>query len=190
MAPPFPHLNVASAYSMRYGTAFPRALVDRASEYGMDILALTDRDGLYGAVKHAQACAAVGIAPVLGVNLALDVPASAFTPVPGIRTPRPRTGPEAEDRVTVLARSGGWSRLCRLVTAAHSTGERGAPKVTRELVGTWAGGPGGDHGFGDDDGLVVLLGPRSDVGRAVAERRDEHARTLLGLWRAAVPGVV
>ncbi|NUP66952.1 MAG: PHP domain-containing protein, partial [Nonomuraea sp.] len=142
MAPPFPHLNVASAYSMRYGTAFPRALVDRASEYGMDILALTDRDGLYGAVKHAQACAAAGIAPVLGVNLALDVPASAFTPVPGIRTPRPRTGPEAEDRVTVLARSGGWSRLCRLVTAAHSTGERGAPKVTRELVGAWAGGPG------------------------------------------------
>ncbi|GAA3104190.1 hypothetical protein [Nonomuraea salmonea] len=28
------------------------------------------------------------------------------------------------------------------------------------------------------------------MGRAVAERRDEHARTLLGLWRAALPGVV
>ncbi|WP_171075320.1 DNA polymerase III subunit alpha [Nonomuraea basaltis] len=194
MAPPFPHLDVSSAYSMRYGTAFPQALVRRASEYGMDILALTDRDGLYGAIKHVQACAEAGIAPVLGVNLALDTPASAFTPVPGMRTPRPRTGPDAEDRITVLARGGGWSRLCRLVTAAHYAGERGAPKVTRELAGEWAGGPhderGGDHGFGAEDGLVVLLGPRSDVGRAVAERRDEHARTLLGLWRAAVPGVV
>ncbi|MFD0471329.1 PHP domain-containing protein [Nonomuraea thailandensis] len=57
MAPPFPHLDVCSAYSMRYGTAFPRALVNRAVEHGMDILALTDRDGLYGAIKHAQACA-------------------------------------------------------------------------------------------------------------------------------------
>ncbi|MFB4282399.1 DNA polymerase III subunit alpha [Nonomuraea sp. MTCD27] len=190
MAPPFPHLDVSSAYSMRYGTAFPRALVSRAVEHGMDILALTDRDGLYGAIKHAQACAEAGVAPVLGVNLALDVHASAFTPVPGVRPPRPRTGPNAEDRVTVLARAKGWSRLCRLVTAAHHTGERGAPKVTRELVAEWAGGPGGDHGFGAEDGLVVLLGPRSDVGRAVAERRDEHARTLLGLWRAAVPGVV
>ncbi|MEV0383128.1 DNA polymerase III subunit alpha [Nonomuraea sp. NPDC050643] len=189
MAPPFPHLNVCSAYSMRYGTAFPRALVSRAVEHGMDILALTDRDGLYGAIKHAQACAEAGIAPVLGVNLALDAPASAFTPVPGLRPPRPRTGPNAEDRVTVLSRGKGWSRLCRLVTAAHHTGERGAPKVTRELVGEWAGGPG-EHGFGAEDGLVVLLGPRSDVGRAVAERRDEQARTLLGLWRAAVPGVV
>ncbi|MGN9845399.1 DNA polymerase III subunit alpha [Nonomuraea sp. H19] len=190
MAPPFPHLNVCSAYSMRYGTAFPQALARRAAEHGMDILALTDRDGLYGAIKHAQACAEAGIAPAFGVNLALEAPASAFIPVPGLRPPRPRTGPNAEDRVTVLARSGGWSRLCHLVTAAHHAGERGAPKVTRELVAEWAGAPGGDHGFGAEDGLVVLLGPRSDVGRAVAERRDEHARTLLGLWRSAAPGVV
>ncbi|HEX4812243.1 MAG TPA: DNA polymerase III subunit alpha, partial [Nonomuraea sp.] len=188
MAPPFPHLHVCSAYSMRYGTAFPQALARRAAEHGMDILALTDRDGLYGAIKHAQACAEAGIAPVLGVDLALDTPVPAL--VPGLPAPRPRTGPDAEDRVTVLARGGGWSRLCRLVTAAHHAGERGAPKVTRELVGEWAGGPGGDHGFGADDGLVVLLGPRSDVGRAVAERRDEHARSLLGRWRAAMPGVV
>ncbi|MEO3796420.1 DNA polymerase III subunit alpha [Nonomuraea sp. B10E15] len=192
MAPPFPHLNVCSAYSMRYGTAFPRALASRAAEHGMDILALTDRDGLYGAIKHVQACAEAGIAPVLGVNLALDVPAPSL--LPGLPPPRrPRTGPGAEDRVTVLARGGGWSRLCRLVTAAHHAGDgarRGAPRLTRELAGEWAGGPGGEHGFGADDGLVVLLGPRSDVGRAVAERRDEQARTLLGLWRAAVPGVV
>ncbi|MCF6471331.1 DNA polymerase III subunit alpha [Nonomuraea sp. MG754425] len=215
MAPPFPHLGVSSAYSMRYGTAFPRALVNRAAEHGMDILALTDRDGLYGAVKHVQACAEAGIAPVIGVNLALgaSAPAGALVPgapmpsatvpgatvpgvsvpgvsVPGVRAPRPRTGPDAADRVTVLARGKGWSRLCRLVTAAHHAGERGAPEVTRELVGEWAGGPGGEHGFGAEDGLVVLLGPRSDVGRAVAARRDEHARALLERWRAAVPGVV
>ncbi|MCK2212199.1 DNA polymerase III subunit alpha [Actinomadura sp. ATCC 31491] len=192
MAPPFPHLNVCSAYSMRYGTAFPQALARRAAEFGMDILALADRDGLYGVIKHVQACADAGIAPVVGVNLALEAPPSG--PVPGMRPSRPRTGPDAEDRVTVLARGEGWSRLARLVTAAHRAGERGKPQVTRELIGAWAGGPGGgqggDHGFGADDGLVVLLGPRSDVGRAVAERRDEHARTLLGRWRAAVPGVV
>ncbi|MFC7100600.1 PHP domain-containing protein [Nonomuraea rubra] len=128
MAPPFPHLDVCSAYSMRYGTAFPRALVNRAVEHGMDILALTDRDGLYGAVKHAQACAEAGIAPVLGVNLALDTPAPAFSPVPGARAPRPRTGPDAEDRVTVLARGKGWSRLCRLVTAAHRAGSAARPR--------------------------------------------------------------
>ncbi|WP_113702044.1 PHP domain-containing protein, partial [Nonomuraea lactucae] len=126
MAAPFPHLNVSSAYSMRYGTAFPQALVRRAAEDGMDILALTDRDGLYGAVKHAQACADAGIAPVFGVSLALDGTGAGagFDPLPGFdarepRRARPATGPDSEDRITVLARSGGWSRLARLVTDAH-----------------------------------------------------------------------
>ncbi|MEV4166930.1 DNA polymerase III subunit alpha [Nonomuraea dietziae] len=265
----FPHLHVSSAYSMRYGTAFPHALARRAAEHGMDILALTDRDGLYGALKHAQACADARISPVFGVDFALApfagaVPAASeedHGPLSGSTRPasqrsrsaapgsnrsapasgaslagaprasgalgasgpreaRPRTGPDAEDRVTVLARSGGWSRLCRLVTAAHYAGVRGEPALTRELVAEWAAGssgpspfghqgpapapgaslsrdparPGGirgsESGFGPDDGLVVLLGPRSDVGRAVAARRDEHARTLLNLWRSHVRGVV
>jgi len=181
MAPPFPHLNVSSAYSMRYGTAFPQALVRRATEDGMDILALTDRDGLYGAIKHAQACAEARIAAVFGVNFAL----AGSVARPGVHggagpggRGRARTGPGAQDRVTVLARAGGWSSLVRLVTAAHYAGERGAPEVTRDLIASVAGG-----------GLTVLLGPRSDVGRAVAERRDEHARALLDLWLATVPGV-
>ncbi|MFG3442284.1 DNA polymerase III subunit alpha [Nonomuraea sp. NPDC047897] len=201
MAPPFPHLNVCSAYSMRYGTAFPQALARRAADDGMDILALTDRDGLYGAVKHAQACADAGIGPVFGVDLALagldhgrddtlagldhgrDDTLPGFTVLePRPRGPRPRTGPDAEDRVTVLARSHGWSRLARLVTAAHRAGDRGAPRVTRELVAA--------HDAPGSGGLMVLLGPRSDVGRAVAERRDEQARALLGRWRSLLPGVV
>jgi error-prone DNA polymerase len=148
----FAHLHVSSAYSLRYGTAFPRALAERAAEHGMDILGLTDRDGLYGAVKHARACLAAGISPVIGVNLAC--------------------GPS---RITVLARADGWTALCRLVTAAHHAGERGEPVVTRDLVGRHA------------EGLVVLLGPGSDLAQAAAGRRDEQARSLLLEWRAAVP---
>jgi error-prone DNA polymerase len=47
--------------AMRYGVASPAALVTRAAELGMPALALTDRDGLYGAVKHAVACQAAGL---------------------------------------------------------------------------------------------------------------------------------
>lgn len=70
----FSHLHVASGFSMRYGTAMPEALVDRAAELGQPALALTDRDGLYGAVRFTQAARRAGIAPVLGVDLALEVP--------------------------------------------------------------------------------------------------------------------
>ena len=70
MPDPFPHLHVASGYSLQYGASHPHTLVERAVEHEMDTLALTDRDGTYGAVKFAKACLAAGIRPVLGVDLA------------------------------------------------------------------------------------------------------------------------
>ncbi len=69
-ADPFTHLHVASGYSLQYGASHPHVLVERAAEQEMDTLALTDRDGTYGAVKFAKACRRAGIRPVLGVNLA------------------------------------------------------------------------------------------------------------------------
>ena len=58
----FVHLHVASGFSMRYGTATPEALVERAAQHGQPVLALTDRDGLYGAVRFVVAATAAGIA--------------------------------------------------------------------------------------------------------------------------------
>ena len=58
----FSHLHVASGYSLQYGTATPQALAERAAELGQPIMGLTDRDGLYGAVRWALACRSAGIA--------------------------------------------------------------------------------------------------------------------------------
>jgi error-prone DNA polymerase len=152
MADAFPHLDVLSSASMRYGTAPPAALVERAADLGMDMLALTDRDGVYGAVKHVRACRDAGIRPILGADLAVAAPDGG--------------------RVTVLARGRrGWASLCRLVSAAHA-GSRGAPAATRRAIAEHA------------EGLVVLLGPGSDVARAAADRRPGRARLLLDRWRA------
>ena len=90
MADPFVHLHVSSGYSLRYGASHPQALVARAAEQEMDALALTDRDGAYGAVKFARACYAAGIRPVLGVELAhrpVLAPSSAGPAVARTRTP-------------------------------------------------------------------------------------------------------
>jgi len=172
----FAHLHVASSYSLRYGVAGISALVDRAAEFGMPALALTDRDGLYGAVKHAVACAAAGVAPILGADMVLREAGPAESHgLPGEpRLPRtpPRLRGEGATRVTLLATGKrGWGSLCRLVTAAHQAGERGAPVVTPDLIAAHA------------EGLVVLLGPASDVGRAVAARRPDRAAAALAGWR-------
>ena len=52
----FVHLHVASGFSLQYGASHPQALVERAVEQEMDALALTDRNGTYGAVRFAKAC--------------------------------------------------------------------------------------------------------------------------------------
>src|SRR5687767_12383932 len=104
----FAHLHVASGFSMRYGTAPPEALVERAAQHRQSIVALTDRDGLYGAVRFVTAASAAGIAPVLGVDLAVgpDHPAYPHPGAPASRTPV-RGGAVRDPRhprVTVLAR--------------------------------------------------------------------------------------
>jgi len=184
---PFVHLHVASGYSMQYGASAPRVLVERAAEHGMDILALTDRDGLYGAVKFAKACTAAGIRPVFGVDLAVAPEPAASAASAGRRavSRAPRRvparggafvdhlpGQPAYPRVTLLAQDRrGWASLCRLVSATHLAGERGRPVTTRELVAAHAAG------------LFVLFGPDSEIGRALAANRPDRARSALERWQ-------
>ncbi|MFE2444757.1 DNA polymerase III subunit alpha [Streptomyces melanosporofaciens] len=185
--PGFTHLHTASGFSMRYGAAHPERLAQRAAERGMDAIALTDRDSLAGAVRFARACERAGVRPLFGVDLAVR----REDPEPG-RTVRRRTPvrggafiDESTPRAVFLARDGaaGWAALCGLVSAAHAglthsgsarTNGDGPPLLHwRDLV--------------SDPGalapLTVLLGPDSDVGRALAAGRPDRAERLIAPWR-------
>ncbi|MFF7259997.1 DNA polymerase III subunit alpha [Streptomyces sp. NPDC008159] len=177
--PGFTHLHTASGFSLRYGASHPERLAERASERGMDALALTDRDTLAGAVRFAKACAAAGVRPLFGAELAVGAPA------PSARQARRRAPvrggafvDESTPRVTFLAREGakGWAELCRIVSAAHGgSAEDGGGRGEGPPLLPWTECAG--------DGLTVLLGPASDVGRALAAGRPDRAAKLLGPWR-------
>ena len=189
MPDPFVHLHVASGYSLQYGASHPHVLVERAVEQEMDTLALTDRDGTYGAVRFAKACLQGGVRPVLGVDLAVaplhpwsGAPADPRGRPADVRQGRsPARGGAFRDRrlprATFLAGSKrGWAALCRLVSATHLAGERGDPVSTLDLVA--------EHVAGHD--VVVLLGPGSELGRAVTLRRDDLAQAALAPWLEVV----
>jgi error-prone DNA polymerase len=195
---PFVHLHVASGYSMRHGANHPAELVTRAAEHGMTALALTDRDGLYGAVKFALACRSAGVRPLFGVDLAIapelgtaSRPALAHAlgeDAPPVRPGRARAAGSAArraparggasvdprlPRATFLARDGaGWRSLCRLTSATHLRGTRGEPVSSLAVAAEHA------------TGLVALLGPGSPVGRALAAGRADLAAAHLTAWRA------
>jgi error-prone DNA polymerase len=187
----FAHLHVASGYSLQYGANLPQVLVERAAEQGMDLLALTDRDGVYGAVKFVKACQEWQVRPILGVDLAIapevakgssvmSRPARtlARTPVRGgtFRDPPGQSLP----RVTLLAAGGspqGWAQLCRLITTTHLRSNRGEPITTMEVLA-----PALKSGQ-----ILALLGPYSPLGKAIAEQRDDLVQAELQAWLAVTP---
>ena len=168
----FGHLHVASAYSTHYGVTFPDALAEQAAAQGASFLAVTDRDGLYGAVKHVRACVAEGIRPGLGAELAVHDDEH-----------------RSLGRVVVLAHGEtngrGYAALCRAVSAAHEGKLSGGPS------GGLSNGPSISRArLADLAGLVsltVLLGPDSDVGLAIARRDNTDAAARLARWQRALP---
>ncbi|MDX1619429.1 MAG: DNA polymerase III subunit alpha, partial [Nitriliruptorales bacterium] len=206
MSEPFSHLQVRSCYSLRDGAIRPRELAGAAAAAGMTHVAVTDRDGLYGAVRFAEACRKEGVTPVFGADLALagdrDRPGWELTRAgrrrfdrdeaarakdrghgDDPRTARPSRGPAwLEDdaaRVTILARTTtGYGDLCRAVTAAHGTFDP-APDHDRSAPHlSWDGAAvAAAH-----DATVVLHGVDSPAGRLIAQGRFDAGEAELRRW--------
>ena len=105
----YTELHCHSYHSMLDGASSPAVLVERALELGMSHLALTDHDGLYGAVRFHTAAVARGLHPIIGLEVGLE------------------TG----YHLTLLARdNAGYRSLCRLVSRAQLRGEKHAPLFT------------------------------------------------------------
>ncbi|WP_207343940.1 DNA polymerase III subunit alpha [Arthrobacter sp. E3] len=167
----FVHLHSSSAFSAHFGVSWPEELARVAAADG-DALAVTDRDGLYGAVKHVKACMAAGIDPIIGVDLAVV-----------------EEGPHGlmeTGRVVVLAHGGaflppgtGYAALCRLISAAHSCTPVGLTldKLAARVLDPESGKPA----------LTVMLGPASPVGRSLHGRKYLLPRTKFLQWHNAMP---
>lgn len=158
----FVHLRACSAYSLKYGTTQPRDLVARASEYKMPALALTDRDGLGGAIRFAQSCVEYGLSPVIGIDLAIETPRALLR----------KTAIKKLSRITLLAHSdGGWRSLCRLLTSLNTYKKADAPThrtpiLTLDFL----------QQFNEySRNLLALHGPESPVGAAIALHRSDLA---------------
>ena len=100
----FVHLQVRSHYSMMRGAASLEALCLAARRRGMRALALTDVNGLYGAVRFWEIARDAGLQPILGAE---------------VTAPDPRRA-ERGERATLLVRDrGGFRNLCRILTRRH-----------------------------------------------------------------------
>ena len=65
----YAELHCRSQFSFLHGASSPERLVEVAHELGLSALALTDRNGLYGVVRFAQAAREVGMRTVFGAEV-------------------------------------------------------------------------------------------------------------------------
>jgi len=68
---PYAELHCHTNFSFLDGASAPDELIDRAVELGLSGLAVTDHQGLYGAVRFTAAAEAAGIHSVIGVEIEL-----------------------------------------------------------------------------------------------------------------------
>jgi error-prone DNA polymerase len=185
----FAHLAARTCYSLRDGAIRPRALAEAAAARGMDAVGITDRNGLYGAIRFADACARAGIRPILGADLALtpEDGRPGWEVARGGRTKLARSGGFAgpgsgsawlEDdaaRVTLIAVTQlGYANLCRSISEAHLGGERSDPHLPWTACERWLGREGG--------GMFVLLTDDSPVGRLLDAGRHDAAAAEARRW--------
>lgn len=65
----FTHLNIHSGFSIFDGLMTPKEIVQKAKEYGMDSVAITDFSSMYSAIEFYQEAKKEGIKPIIGVEV-------------------------------------------------------------------------------------------------------------------------
>ena len=122
---PYVELHLHSNYSLLEGASSIDELVRTAQAQGHRALALTDHDGMFGAMEFARAAKEAGLQPITGLELSL-VHAS---------EPQDTAGGPARSHLTLLAETQpGYANLCRLSSLAFGLEEEtDAGKETRRL---------------------------------------------------------
>jgi len=157
----YAELHAHSNFSFLEGASHIDELVLRALELGYETLALTDHDGLHGAMEFAQCAQAWGLRPITGAEITLT-----RSKKPGARRKEDKDG---EYHLTLLCETPrGYANLCRLLTHAHLDHERGKPRVELDVLARHT------------EGLIALSGcRRGEVSSLITEGRPREAEAAV-----------
>jgi DNA polymerase III subunit alpha len=159
----FVHLRVHSAYSLSEGAIKADKIPALAFEANMPAVAITDTANLFGALEFSQACAAKGIQPIIGCQIALS------------RSDNPRLTP---DPIVLLAQDAiGLDNLQRLSSRGFLETDPGLrPQLGIDAIAAHAAG------------LILLTGGASGpLARLLGEGQKPEAERLLARFIEAFP---
>lgn len=165
--PMYVSLHTHSDYSLLDGLGKVEQYLEKAVEFGMPALALTDHGVLYGAIDFYKKAKKAGIKPIIGCELYIAA-----------RTRQDKVSKidSKYTHLTVLARTTqGYKNLIEIVTAGWMEGFYYKPRVDRELLAE------------KGEGLIILTGcANSEVAHAITNDKLDEAEKLIQFYQGVV----
>jgi error-prone DNA polymerase len=163
----YAELHCHSYYSFHDGASSLEELMVRAKNLGYSALALTEHDNLCGAMCFAQLAKSLEMHGIIGAEVTVTPSTRSFGRSGKVGLPQDDSLKGCH--LTLLAKdSQGYKNLCRLITAAHASGERLDPTLPSSLLREHA------------QGLIALSGcPRGELAQLVSKARLAEADGLI-----------
>ena len=122
--PEFTHLHVHTQYSILDGAASISSIINRASEFGMKAVAITDHGNMFGVKEFYNKANAAGIKPILGCEVYV------------VKNHFEKDKDEkAGDHLILLAKNKtGYHNLIKLVSYSWTEGFYYKPRIDKELL--------------------------------------------------------
>jgi DNA polymerase-3 subunit alpha len=155
----FVHLHVHTQYSLLDGAIRVGDLVNRASEYRMPAMAISDHGNMFGALEFYSKARAAGVKPIIGCEVYV---------ASGSRHEKSgaASSSDASGHLLLLCKNQeGYRNLCRMVSTAYQDGFYYKPRIDWSLLR--------DH----NEGLIALtacLG--GEIPSLITRGRMDHAR--------------
>ncbi len=129
----FVPLHLHTQYSLLDGAIRIKPLLEKAHEYKMAAIAITDHGNLFGAIEFYRETIKSGIKPIIGCEVYV---------APNTRFEKKTHGiTEASYHLVLLARDiNGYKNLMKLVSAAYLEGFYYRPRIDKELLEQYSGG--------------------------------------------------
>lgn len=125
-SPKYVHLHTHSHYSMLDGMGKIPDLVNKAKEYGMPALALTDHGVMHGAVEFYEECEKAEIKPIIGCEV--------YVAPRTLQDKVPRVDASPYHLILLAKDDQGYKNLIKLTTIAHLEGYYYKPRVDKRLL--------------------------------------------------------
>lgn len=127
----FVHLHVHTQYSLLDGACRIKELLQKAAEYKMPALAMTDHGNMFGAIDFYQTAIRLGVKPIIGCEAYI---------APGSRLDKSVKEGTASHLLLFAQDETGYQNLMKLVSAGYLEGFYYRPRMDKELLERYSEG--------------------------------------------------